>query len=266
MPIVEDLINHNRRLAALFSEPMSNMRVPGQLKALKPLFLSLLWKGLRTHGAVLTLSQVPDGENAAILVRSLFNLVVNTAWIWLFPEKRARRAEMFMDYFYVEQRRTAEIFEWTPDKPGGASVIRAADVYTQQIYEHAERVTLKHGYSKRPGEWSKRSLRAMSQEVGMEPHYEFIYQLLSASEHTTYSSTLNYLTPTADGVIVDPRPTEWMIPTILTTAFELLASLAEASNEILDLGLQDALDSAVNEFNPLIQLAQEKTSAQNRGP
>jgi hypothetical protein len=111
-----------------------------------------------------------------------------------------------------------------------------------EIEKKAREAKQKHQYDRRG--WSGKSIRDMAKEVGFQNYYDYAYRLLSNLEHSNSRSTTSYLEEDSGAYRSNVGPGPQYVRVVLATAYGLLIDLFALANNVLSLGLAQALDDA----------------------
>jgi len=203
--------------------------------------LILAGKGCKTHQATLLLAELGYGQDAGILLRSLFNLVVNLTWISKVPTTRVK---MYVDYDWILRDKAGNRISYGMEHLGLESSLTDAQLadLKREISEEVARTIEEHDYG-RSG-WSKRNLFEMAEEVGLKLDYQFIYPILSDVEHSSPRSLIYYEKVCPQGVMVDLNMTGLPIPPILGSAYWCLLQIGRLVDRFLPVHIKNDLDAA----------------------
>lgn len=210
-------------------------------KCLMAVFLA---KACKTHQAVVLLAKSGYGEDAAILNRSLLNLLINARWIYKDPQERI---PAYVDYDLVLKARLNRKIAENPTLLGKAQHL-APEFKRQQskLDEAKNEATQRHNFNRHG--WSGRTLRDMAAELGMITDYDSGYTLTSELEHSSVGAVSDYANMTADGTFqVSGGPsTNWVLES-LGFAPLLLIAIAKLADPILELEIAEQLTAADTE-------------------
>jgi hypothetical protein len=145
-------------------------------------------KAYKSFDATRRLCEIASCEDAAVILRSLLNLLATTRWISLAPDKRAKK---YLAWYWVAMHSDAEHFkdrvppEWIPT-----------------IQNHYDRVKKQFEYqddkgkTQFPRQWYQpevQSIRDMFVEANLEKQYDEGYKPLSGIEHSDATAYLPML-------------------------------------------------------------------------
>lgn len=136
-------------------------------------------RAFKSFDSVRRLCEVASCEDAAVVLRSLLNLLVVTRWISLDPRARAKK---YFAWYWVQMHRDAER---SKDMFPPAWIAEIEERYRaiKPQFEYKDRKgnvrMAKHWY-----EPEALSIRDLFEEVGLEKQYEEGYRPLSGIEHS----------------------------------------------------------------------------------
>lgn len=216
-----------------------------------------LTKGYKTHGAILQLCKSGYGEDAGILVRSLFELLITL--LYIIDDSTEERAYRYMSYDWVMRKK---MFETTitnnPEILSKFNERRNSSKLDRELFEHvldmAKKVEQKYAYKN--GTWSDRDLRSMAQSVGRDSMYDLVYRLYSQNTHSFARTMNDYARSTSEGIEYSLAESENWIQEDLIAAFDCYSQIVEAVSkhfswvdaEQLDL-IKSRLWEAVDKIN-----------------
>lgn len=215
------------------------------LKGDKGIFISFaLGKAYKTHRAALLLCELGYGEDAAQLVRSLFDLAITTVYIMADPTNG--RVERYLDYDQVLMDR---MFQYAKTRPNLVKELeerrinpKPGDLSIEFIKQKAEEAQKKHNYVIRLG-WSDKTIREMAEEVGRSDAYRTVYNLQSNLSHSAVRSMSEYLKLDEKGITIDVSQTFNWVEESLVTAFDFFDAIIKNFNEFYQLGLEEKIDN-----------------------
>lgn len=142
--------------------------------------LSLIFpKAFKSFDAIRRLCEIASCEDAAVILRSLLNLLAVTRWISLSPHERAGR---YLAWYWIAMYSDANQFknrfpaQWIP-------VIRTHYDRAKSQFEYKDA----KGKVRMAEKWYEpdaRTIRDLFVQVGLEKHYEEAYRPLSGVEHS----------------------------------------------------------------------------------
>jgi hypothetical protein len=236
--MIEQLHQANQGLANLIKPQLVTASTRDQCGYV---LLILAGKGCKTHEAILLLAQGGYGQDAGILLRSLFNLVINVMWMGIEPETRVK---MFVDYDWMLRDQAGVRVAYGIEHLGLESSLTGEQrtELDHEISAEVARVIEEHDFGK--SGWAKRDLYSMARDVGLEKDYDFMYRPLSDLEHSNSRSLIYYQKLGPLGTMVDLQRNGLGIGPILGSAYMELLLLGKLANRVLDLNLTHELAEA----------------------
>jgi len=134
----------------------------------------LFMKGYKSFWSVIQLCERLLTDDAAIVLRSLFNLLVVACWV----KADAKRAEWYREWFAIAAARFVR-----PDRLGRHPPLFEAHAEAEEFFR---RDGPKPGHV--PKEWHGSTIELMASEVGLADHYKIVYRSLSSIEHSDVMS------------------------------------------------------------------------------
>jgi len=193
-------------------------------------------KGWKTFQSIYLLCSRQFAEDAAILVRSIFEMVVNLLYISKDPQNRAL---LFVEFDYIERQKRLDRLSKSPDDPWGQALLKSVDPATiETLVSEYNRVRARYP---KDWLWSGESTKKMASDVGLAFHYDWIYWVLSDLAHTSPRAVKEYISGGRDGLTVGVESTEKDIDRVWFTACRYFLILVDKKNEALGLGFDDSI-------------------------
>jgi len=201
-----------------------------------------LAKAYKTLQAILLLCKAGYGQDAGILLRSLFNLTVNVLYINKDPVNRAKR---YIGYGNILRQKIAKT-------PTLSDIMGKLDECTlNEIDREVERAKETYKYN-RSG-WSDKSIKDMAKEVGLESGYDTAYVLMSSIEHSDARSADHYVSIGPTGVTLDPSPSTRYIRENLLTAAPLMLIMVDQWKDVFNLGIEAKIKELLDTWSAITQ-------------
>lgn len=192
----------------------------------------ILPRALKSFDSIRRLCEIASSEDAAVILRSLLNLLAVTRWISVDSKKRA---EKYLAWYWVQMHRDAEFF---------ADVVPSE--FIADIEKHYDRVKPQFEYKdgngkiRMPKQWYQpevHSIFDMFKEVGLEKQYEEGYKPLSGIEHSDCMSYFAMLREAerSDGKTQLAVQSEMFVPHYLRNAFQYFADIFRICNQTMAL-------------------------------
>lgn len=236
------LLSFNQELRSLADKMLDrNQKMVGP----RDMFTAFaIGKGYKTHRAILFLSKQGYGEDASILARSLFDLLINL--LYILADETDDRAYRYFNYDWILRKK---MLNYVLGKPEIMDKIQERvinpkpnDTTIKEVEEQAKLAQEKHKYTDKG--WSDKSLFEMAEEVGRINAYKTVYRLQCQLDHNATRSVNEYAKPSQDGIVFEIGQSENWVEESLVIAFDFYYSILVAFNshfrsgfeaEILDL-------------------------------
>lgn len=190
----------------------------------------ILPRALKSFDSIRRLCEIASCEDAAVILRSLLNLLAVTRWISMDSEKRAKK---YLAWYWVQMYRDAEFFNDIVPAEFIAEIERHYNrVKTQFEYKN------KSGNIKMPKHWYQpevNSISDMFKEVGLEKQYEEGYKPLSGTEHSDCMSYFSMLREAerSNGKVQLAVQSDLFVPHYLRNAFQYFANIFRICNQTM---------------------------------
>ena len=221
-----------------------------RLKTAKDGFMSFaLAKTYKSHGAIIRLCQTGYGEDAAQLVRSLFDLCITT--LYIMADSTDKRIERYYDYDWIIRRR---IYEYAKTRPylvkeleKRSKKLKDTENSIEEIFKKAEEAQKKHNYNIG---WSDKSIKRMAEEVGRLESYQTVYSLQSNIAHSSVRVMNDYLklSEDGDGFVLDPTQTFNWVEESLVASFDFYLAIIDVFDKHFNLNLDEKLKDLANRY------------------
>lgn len=198
-------------------------------------------KGYKTHGSILLLSKQGYGEDASILSRSLFDLLINLLYIQ--ADQTDGRAYRYFQYDWILRKR---MFDHALGRPKIMEQIKKRvknpplnDTTIQEVKEQAKLAQQKNNYNNRG--WSDKSLHDMAQEVGRINAYKTVYRLQCQLDHNATRSVNEYAKQSNGGIVFEVSQSKNWVEESLVIAFDFYYYILVAFNSHFKAGFNKEL-------------------------
>ncbi len=216
-------------------------------------------KGHKTHGAIFSLCKQGYGEDASILARSLFDLLINLLYIQ--ADKTNERAYQYFSYDWILRKK---MFDYALGKPEVMGKIRERvsnpkqyDTVVKKIRKQAKLAQKKYKYTNRG--WSGKSLFDMAEEVGRVNAYRTVYRLQCQLDHNASRSMNEYVENTQDGIVFNIGQSENWVKESLIIAFDFYYSILVAFNSHFKAGLKAEILDLENRYVSDLSVVNKKS-------
>jgi hypothetical protein len=194
---------------------------------------------VNSNGAVLTLATLGYGNDAAKIVRSMFDGTVTIAYLRQHPEL----VDDYIDFFAI---RRWQYYEFTLQEDADTGKDLSADKVTQMKKEYeAVHPRFQNKNGDILGSWCKVSIPKRAEDVGLGKFYPMFYAQASGMQHLDMAGLM---VQTSDGIFeVEVAPSERYVKESLAMAFNLTFRALHDFNQDAALGLDNQL-AAVKDF------------------
>ena len=221
------LISLNYELKLIVDKYLQNqITISGPKDSLTSVTLT---KAYKTHSAIILLCQEGYGEDASVLNRTMFELLITILYILKDPTDE--RAYRYYSYDWVLRKKMLRYAEQRPELiiqlENRITNLKVDDVSIEEVNRKAKQVQEKFKYKN--NRWSDRTLADMSKEVDKENHYQTMYRLASQYTHSLPRVINDYVKFTDDGYINFSGISENWVEEDLIMAFDFFSSIFAAA-------------------------------------
>lgn len=209
--------------------------------------MSLLFsKAFKTYKGINILCKEGYGQDAGILLRSLFEIYVNVAYI--LKDDSEKRAKRYYEYSYIARKRSVELFdEHRLGEKGFKGAEEAIQKNKEEIYESYNRV--KNNYideerKKDEFRWSGKSIKKMARDCGLGTDYAVVYSIFSELVHSNPMVERLYVHVNIKNreIAADIGPSEEYIGVVSAHGNTIFLRILEDFNAAFNLGRQRKID------------------------
>lgn len=208
-----------------------------------------LGKSYKTHKAILLLAQNGYGEDAVILARSLFEMLVNLTYIFAKDnEYRATRyiaydavvrQMMYEDSMSIKSTRDLFLERQKDPKPGDESIEVVKKDYLEAVKQ----------YNFDKIGWSGKDMKTLSKLAGRLHDYKTMYNLQCQLSHPSTRGMNDYFTRGKNDLIMNVGPNENYVETVLVMSHDYLYSILEICDGYMKWGILDKLKQSREDCN-----------------
>ncbi|MGH2459886.1 MAG: DUF5677 domain-containing protein [Chloroflexota bacterium] len=259
------LFASNERLSAPLVEFLGKTRVRAfeTFSPLQAMVTVAIGKGVKTHGAILRLCRSGYDVEALVLLRTLFELAVDTRYV--VRDSTGEWAQRWIDYDVVLRKTLSDVISTDPYFEHHRASAAGEDTARGEIAVEARRAQEKwHFWGRdRDGElskpidhWSGKPRRQVAQAVGWESHYNTIYRLASNASHPNFRAATDYVVVQDDcSIRVAVGPSTRYMDRTLMSAHAYLASIATNWAKVMDPPehVRAAVEEAKQDFNSTVE-------------
>jgi len=224
--------------------------------ALSPEFVLLCFffaKASKTASAVFKLCRQGYTEDACVLVRTIFEIVVKC--LYIFKENSDEKAKNFILHDKYEIRKQLEkVVGWN----------RKIDLENKEFEEELESVNRECIILEKDFKISKKKiawphLDVLSEKVGLGNKYYTIYWLSSLYVHTLVRSSRSFVHETDSGLTFSIGPDEKLSEDVLIWSFDLFRLVVREFDVRFNLGYKERISEVEEKFNKfMLSVTNEK--------
>ncbi len=189
----------------------------------------ILGKSFKSYTTILKLCEIAHTEDAGIVLRSLFNLLVIDRWISKeYSENRSRR---YLGWFWIAMNDQLSQNQALAD-PNLTKLVKEQSKQHEKLFEYRD----KSGKMKMPDNWYKpdvNSIYDMAGEVELASHYDGLYRPLSSIEHSdalAYFAMIAALEKSGEGSRLNLH-SDIFAPVYVRNAFQYFADIFQRWNK-----------------------------------
>jgi len=206
-------------------------------------------KAYKTAKAVVFLFQEGYPEDAFVLVRTIFEILVNSCYV--FESDSTKRARAFENYGKFRRKNKIEI---------------VIDLYRKKMIENkefeeelkkleAECNNLEKDYqiSEAKALWHNKNLEDRSRDVGLVDLYNTLYHMCSLYCHSSWASSRSFFFETDKGWFfgIKPDSDEELSELVLISLFDLFIRMVQEFDHRFELGYQNKISDLRNSLQNL---------------
>ena len=160
-------------------------------------FLHLAVQVMRKHEALELLAERGFGQEAGMMLRSMFEATVNAVWISQDLDERLKRYHYYQFFSAQQYRNLADRKGISRNKVKNKENERQQKTIKQIAEEDGWHEMEKYGF-KKGAYWSGKQLRHMAEDIGWLPRYETVYKIYSDITHAGAASGRDYFSQSSN--------------------------------------------------------------------
>jgi len=208
-------------------------------------------KASKSASAIVLLCQEGYCEDAYILARSVFEILVKS--LYIFKTDSIERARAFILYDNLEKRKQfRKIVNWNKEKGRTHKDMEKELDKAEKICVDLEKDYQIDTVKVR---WPQKRLEELSKEVDLLHQYYTSYWISSLYVHTLARSSRSFVSQTDSGLSFYIGPTEKLSKDVLIWSFDLFGRLVREFDNQFDLGYKEKISEIEEEFNKFMQSA-----------
>lgn len=200
-----------------------------------------LGKAFKTYEATGVLCRSGYGEDAFMLARTLFELMLTTVYILQDPTED--RLTRYASHDWVTRKQMYDNIVSSDSLLAGFNTeIESGDRPNTVAEVEAEYKKVMEKYKYQNGTWSDKSIKGMSEAIGRLDAYNTVYKLQCTLGHTNARSMNEYVSITDRGTILNIGPNWDLVKNTLVMAFDCFFHIAQEANEQFSWSLENTLE------------------------
>lgn len=209
--------------------------------------MSLLFsKAFKTYKGINILCKEGYGQDAGILLRSLFEIYVNIAYIS--KDESEKRAKRYYEYSYIKKQHLVELFDnYRLEKEGFKDAGQSIQRNREEIYKLYNKV--KGNYKNENGgkdefHWSGKSIKRMASECGLGTDHAYVFFIFSQLVHSSSMTESSYVHAniTERQIASDVGPSEEYIEAVLPHSNNIFLKILERFDSVFNSGKERKIE------------------------
>jgi hypothetical protein len=233
------LLRFNKELHDLVDSKLQLDITDGDNKAFFIAFA--MGKAFKTYEAIGLLCLSGYGEDAFMLTRTLFELMVTTAYI--LQDTTEDRLTRYASHDWVTRKQMYDYVVSNESLLAGLNKEIESGSRPDTVAEvEAEYKKVMEKYKYQNGTWSDKSIKGMSESIGRLDAYNTVYRLQCTLGHTNARSINEYVSITEEGTILNIGPNWDLVKNTLVVAFDCFFHITQEANNKFAWGLESTLE------------------------
>jgi hypothetical protein len=205
-------------------------------------------KAFKTYEALGVLCRAGYGEDAFMLARTLFELMITTAYI--LQDETEGRLLRYMSYDWVTRKK---MYEYVVTKEELLIHLNKEiesgnrDNTIAEVEEEYKKAMEKYHYNNNG--WSDKNIKEMSEAVGRADAYSTVYKLQCTVSHTNARSMNEYIKITEEGTILNIGPNWDLVQNALVIAFDFFFHIAKQADSQFSWGIENTLEELAKNWS-----------------
>ncbi len=208
----------------------------------------MMGKAFKTYEALGMLCKSGYGEDAFMLARTLFELMITLAYI--LQDETEERLLRYMSYDWVTRKR---MYEYIATKKDLSMHLNKAiesgnkENTIAEVEEEYKKVMEKYNYSNNT--WSDKTIKGMSEAVGRSDAYNTVYRLQCNVGHTNARSMNEYIKVTDEGTILNIGANWDLVQSTLIIAFDFFFHITKEADKQFSWKLEGTLEELAKNWS-----------------
>jgi hypothetical protein len=212
-------------------------------------------KASKTASGVVLLCQEGYSEDAYILARTVFEIVVKS--LYIFQADSIERARAFILCDHLEKRK--QLRKLANLNKRRAEIDKGIEEELKKEEETCSKLENEYQIDEEKVRWSLKSLEELSNEVDLIHHYYTSYWISSLYVHTAARSSSPFVSETDRGLSFYIGPSEKLSQDVLIWLFDSFRQIVREFDNRFNLGYQERISALEERFGKFMQsVANEK--------
>lgn len=202
-------------------------------------------RAFKSYHAILNLCEIAHTEDAGVVLRSLFNLLVIERWIS--AQDAEARARRYLAWFWIVMHQDLERHSARISPDLAREVLKQYEAH-KPLFEYTDT----QGNRKLAKKWHEpeaQTIEQMAEQVDLKSHYDGLYRPLSSIEH---SDALAYFAMVSQAETKDGGPSlamhsDLFVPAYVRNGFQYFAEIFHLWNKTLKGAEEATLKSIIDE-------------------
>jgi len=233
------LLKFNKELHDLVDSKLQLDITDGDNKAFFTAFA--MGKAFKTYEAIGLLCRSGYGEDAFMLARTLFELMVTTAYI--LQDTTEDRLTRYASHDWVTRKQMYDYVVSNESLLAGLNKEIESGNRPDTVTEvEAEYKKVMEKYKYQNGTWSDKNIKCMSESIGRLDAYNTVYRLQCTLGHTNARSINEYVSVTEEGTILNIGPNWDLVKNTLVIVFDCFFHITQEANNKFGWDLETTLE------------------------
>lgn len=199
-------------------------------------------KVYKSLGAALLLCKNGFGEDAFVVCRSIWELVIT--YLYIMQDPTEDRLARYSDYDWVQRNKMYT--QYISKRPGLDHTDDESKQIRDEVFEQSKLMQAKYNYNSNG--WSDKKISEMAEAVDKGWEYQVIYKLQCMFSHTNPRSMNEYMSPDKTKAVLNFGESENWIGHAISVGFECFIDIAKKNSETFGWGIENELDDISSKF------------------
>lgn len=200
----------------------------------------VIGKAYKTYEAIILLCKNGYGEDAFMLARTLFELMVTA--VYILQDESEDRLMRYMNYDWVTRK---QMYDYIATKDDLLANLNKAiesggkENTIDEVERKYKAVMERYHYR---DSWSDKTIQGMSDSIGRLDMYNTVYRMQCTVSHTNARSMNEYITLTDKGTILNIGPNWDLVENSLLISFDCFFHITKEANRQFAWKVDDTLE------------------------